>query len=118
MGEMKAAIFSMALFIGVLFPGLLMIGIDSLHNHGFMKVTTEVAELVKEEGGVTSNVNRVVDSLKDKGYKITFKDSNGNIVSGKRTFGDTIYIVYNYTYQSVKNKRELKSQNVVHVMRR
>ncbi|GLY11980.1 hypothetical protein [Bacillus badius] len=118
MGEMKSAIFSIALFVGVLFPALLMIGVDSLHNHGFMKVSTEVAELVKEEGGVTSKVSRVVDSLKGKGYKITFKDSDGKVVSGKRTFGDTIYITYDYTYQSIKKERHLKTQNIVHVMKR
>lgn len=63
MGEHKGALKVLILFIAFIAPGLFMFGLDSLHQHAFMKVTAEVGELVKEEGGVTEKVANTVNEL-------------------------------------------------------
>lgn len=118
MSELKGAVFSLAIFVAFLIPFFLTMGIGSIHQHAFMKVTTEVSEIVKEEGGVTEKVNNIVSNLEEKGYEISFKDRNGATVNGKQTFGDEVIIDYRYEYQDVRGKRTLNTQNAVFVMRR
>ncbi|WP_121639684.1 hypothetical protein [Virgibacillus sp. Bac330] len=118
MAELKGAIFSMAIFIGFVVPVFLTIGIGSIHQHAFLKVTTEVGELVKEEGGVTHHVQEVVENLKDRGYAITFKNKDGTTISTKQDYGDEIQITYNYTYQDVRGDRTLDAFDTVFINRR
>lgn len=118
MSELKGAIFAGVIFIAVIFPGLLMFGIDSLHQHAFMKMTTEMHELVKEEGGVGEKTKQMVQSLEQRGYTISFKDQYGNPINGKVNYGDTVNIQYNYTYKSVMEERQLETNNRVFIMKR
>lgn len=118
MTEIKGSMFSMIIFLGVFFPFFLMVGIDSLHQHSFMKMTTEVSELVKEEGGVTDKVNNVVNKLRDRGYEITIKNQHGANVIGKAQYGDVLVIGYKYDYKSVRKERTLNTTNAVFVMQR
>lgn len=118
MGEMKGFIFSTAMFIALIVPFFLTITVGSIHQQGFMKVTTEFREIVKEEGGVTNNVNYVKQELNKKGYTITLKDTNGKVINGKANVGDTIIIDYRYQYQDVKGPQTLQTQNSVIVTRR
>ena len=118
MSEMKGAIFSLAFFIVFILPIFLQISIGSVHQHAFMKVSTEVTSMVKEEGGVTERVNEVVNNLNEKGYTITFRDKNGSEIIGKRGFGDKIYIDFDYTYKNVRGEENLSTNNIVTVSRR
>lgn len=118
MAQMKGNIVGLILFIGLIMPMLLMIGIDSIHQNAFMKMTAEVGEIVKGEGGVTSEVNRVVNNLEERGYTISFTDKQGNAVTSKRFFGDEIVIHYNYKYINVRGEKELNTTNDVFIMRR
>lgn len=118
MSEMKGAMIGMFLFVAVIIPAVLFIGIGSLHQHAFIKISTEVTEVVKEEGGVTNRVVDIVDKLGDKGYTITFKDQNGASVNGKKDFGESVIVDFNYKYHNVRGEEELNTQNVVFVNRR
>lgn len=136
MGEAKAGIFSMAVFVLLIFPVLIIVGIESLHNHSFMKHTTELTEIVKSEGGVTPRVQGVVYQMKSKGYtSITFTDGSGSPLSGTAEYGDTITIEFEYRYDNPMKiwmekpdgsipegddapKRILRTTNNVFVMRR
>lgn len=113
MSELKGAIIAMVLFVGFFVPGLLMFGIDGLQNHVFLKVTAEVSDLVKEEGGVTGKVTKYTNQLASRGFNISFKDSKGNPVYGSIGYGETVVINYNYTYQGVFKEETLTTQNKV-----
>lgn len=118
MNELKGAIMGTAFFLAVIFPGLLMVGLDSLHSHAFMKTTSEVSNLVKEEGGIGSRTSSIIQRLQDRGYAITLRDQDGNVVNGLVEYGDTVTIEYTYLYESVRNERELNTTNNVLVMKR
>ncbi|MEG0258568.1 MAG: hypothetical protein RR595_09485 [Lysinibacillus sp.] len=112
MSELKSAVFGMALFVGVIIPFLLMIGIDALHQHAFLKTTAEVSELVKEEGGVSNHVKSVTKNLEKSGYNITY--SKPSVVQ----FGEEIVIRYQYQYRGVWEKKKLDTRNKVVVKKR
>ena len=118
MSELKGAIFSMAIFVAFIVPLFLQISVGSVHQHAFMKVSTEVTSMVKEEGGVTERVNEVVNNLNEKGYTITFKDESGAIISGQQEFGSTIVIDFDYNYKNVRGEETLNTTNTVSVVRR
>lgn len=118
MSEMKGAMIGMFLFVAVIIPAVLFIGIGSLHQHAFIKISTEVTEIVKEEGGVTDRVAEVASSLSERGYTIVFKNDEGNQIGGKRDFGETIIVDFNYKYHNVRGEQELNTENVVFVNRR
>lgn len=63
---MKGAVLSMILFSLFILPFLLYFGIQSLQENAFLKTTTEVQEMVESYGGVTDEVQTVVDSLRKK----------------------------------------------------
>lgn len=118
MGEMKGFLFSIIFFIAFMFPALLMLSIDSLQSHAFMKVTTEMHELVKEEGGVGTKTDQLLNQLEAKGYNISFKDEHGNPINGVVEYGNTVNMDYVYTYESIMGERELKTSNSVFIMKR
>lgn len=115
---MKGALLAMALFTGIIIPIFLTVALGGLHQFSFMKMTTEVGEIVKEEGGVTDRVTNVVGELEERNYVITFKDEDGNAVVGKKQFGDRITIDYEYKYRNPKGIQDLHTQNVVHISTR
>lgn len=118
MGEHKGALKVFILFIAFIAPGLFMFGLDSLHQHAFMKVTAEVGELVKEEGGVTEKVANTVNELQKRGYTISFKDSNGRSISQTVDFGETIVSNYTYKYTNVFIDRTLTTKNTIEILKR
>lgn len=128
LGEMKAAIFSMAVFVLVIFPALLFVGIESLHQHSFMKHTTELTEIVRQDGGVSPRIQEIESRLEARGYEIEFK-SDGQPVNGRVGYGKHIDVSFKYTYDSPLKvwgltsdgevpKRVLTTVNTVHNMRR
>lgn len=118
LSEIKGGLIAMLLFVAIIIPALLYVSIGSLQQHAFVKITTEVTEVVKDEGGITSKVDNIVRKLESRGYTIVFKDSSGSVVRGKRDFGENIVIDYKYKYHNVRGDEELKTQNVVFVNRR
>lgn len=118
MGQHKGALLALVFFIGIVVPGLFMFGIDALHQQAFMKVTAEVGEIVKEEGGVTEKVAKTVNDFHKRGYEITFKDSKGQIVSSAVDYGETIVAHFTYTYTCVFKERILDTENKIEILKR
>lgn len=118
MGELKGGVLMTLFFTAVVIPIILAFSIDSLQQHSFMKVTTEVSDLVKEEAGVSDRVKDTVSRLNDKGYTISFTNQNGQFVNNKVNYGDTVIINYEYIYESVRSQKTLKTVNQVFVMTR
>ncbi|GED64032.1 hypothetical protein ACQKEY_00235 [Lysinibacillus fusiformis] len=112
MSNLKGAILATALFAAVVFPFLLMMSIDAFQQHAFLKMTEEVTELVKEEGGVSEHVTQVTKRLKKKDLTVTFSKP------GLVKFGEEIVIEYNYDYQNVRGKKTLQGQDKVVIMKR
>lgn len=112
MSNLKGAILAMALWVGVVFPFLLSLGIDSLQQRAYLSTTEKMAELIRQEGGVSEQVQQVANNLKGKGYIVTF--SKPSLVQ----FGEEIVIRYQYEYQNVRGKQKLDSQNKVVIDKR
>lgn len=78
MGEIKAGIFTMAIFALLIFPTLLIVGVESLHQHSFMKHTTEMSELVRLDGGMKDRAGRTAkEGLVQREYTIVITRENG-----------------------------------------
>ncbi|UNT53618.1 hypothetical protein [Lysinibacillus capsici] len=112
MSNLKGAILAMALWVGVVFPFLLSIGIDSLQQRAYLSTTERMAELLRQEGGVSDQVIQVANNLKGKGYIVTF--SKPSLVQ----FGEEIVIRYQYEYQNVRGKQKLDTKNKVVINKR
>jgi len=118
MGELKGVIIGIVIFVAFIVPFVLWVSIDVVHNQGLMKTTAEVSQLVKKEGGVTSEVMTLVNRLEDNGYHIRFRDSRGNNVYGLVPYGETIFIEYEYTYHNIFGNKTIRTQNKVFNMNR
>ncbi|QTB15455.1 hypothetical protein J2B92_09825 [Lysinibacillus sphaericus] len=112
MSNLKGAILAMALWVGVVFPFLLSFGIDSLQQRAYLSTTEKMAELLRQEGGVSDQVQQVANNLKSKGYIVTF--SKPSLVQ----FGEEIVIRYQYEYENVRGKQKLDTQNKVVIAKR
>lgn len=108
----------MIFFVGILFPGILQFGIDSLNQNAFTKNTKEFTELVQEEAGLTAKSKEVKARLEGKGYAVQLTDQKGHTVTGTVPYGDTIHLAYEYTFKSVFKERVLKSTNTALVTKR
>ncbi|MHA4046151.1 hypothetical protein COE26_27715 [Bacillus cereus] len=118
MGELKGFILSLLLFISIFLPFQLFLSIQSIHQNAFMKVTTEIQQMVDSEGGVTPKIQGVANRLRSKGYELNFKDQKGANVSGKQSVGTVIEIQYRYKYVNVYREQTLETSNYVSVLRR
>lgn len=108
----------MIFFVGILFPGILQFGIDSINQNAFTKNTKEFTELVQEEAGLTAKSKEVKARLEGKGYAVQLTDQKGHTVTGTVPYGDTIHLAYEYTFKSVFKERVLKSTNTALVTKR
>jgi len=116
---MKGAVLSMILFSLFILPFLLYFGIQSLQENAFLKTTTEVQEMVESYGGVTNEVQTVVDNLRKKGYVISFTNSQtGQSVVGTQPPGTVVKIDYQYTYNNVYKKQTVKTTDFAKINRR
>lgn len=118
MGEMKALMFSMFLFIAFMFPAILQFTIDTIHENAFMKYTKEFTEIVQEEAGSTAKTKEVKQHLTNKGYDIQLTNANGQVVTGTVSYGETITVTTKYKFKSVSKQRNLKAVDNVLVTRR
>ncbi|WP_201262189.1 hypothetical protein [Lysinibacillus mangiferihumi] len=112
MSNLKGAVLAMALWVGAVFPFLLMLGIDSFQQRIYLSTTEKVADLVRQEGGVSNQVIQVANKLKNKGYTVTFSKS------GLVQFGEEVVIRYRYEYPNVRGKQTLDTQNKVVITKR
>lgn len=118
MSEMKGALLSLLIFLFFIFPLLLSTGLNSVQQHAFIKTTTEFADIVKNEGGVTGRVDEIVDQLEARGYTITFSATDGSPVIGAASYGDMLRVHFVYAYQDVRGIKSLESQTVIPVFSR
>lgn len=118
MSQIKGHLFGWFIFSMFIIPMLLAAGIDSINSHGLTKVSTELADVVKSEGGITPKVSNIVSNLSRRGYTITFTNDDGVQVSGRQSFGDEIVMNTTYKYQSVLKERTLHTQNTIEILRR
>lgn len=116
--QFKAYAIGLVLFVILIMPALLMITIDSINHNAFMKMTTEVGEKVKGEGGVTSEVNQIVAGLEQRGYTINFTDKTGAAVTSKAFFGDEITMHSQYKYLNIHGEKTVNTKNNVFILRR
>ncbi|MEC1177274.1 hypothetical protein P9B03_02155 [Metasolibacillus meyeri] len=112
MSNMKSFIFVLLIFAVFGFPYLLTITIDTFQQQYFMKVTTEIPELIKAEGGISPLVKEMTNKIERTGIQITYSQSD--VVR----FGEEIVIHYQYEYPNVKGLEQLETQNTVTVMKR
>lgn len=118
MSELKSALFAMALFVAFIIPLFLQVSIGSLHQHAFMKWTTEVTTMVEDEGGRTSKVDNVIGSMEEKGYTVSIKNGSGQSVNGKQDYGTDLIVEFDYDYKNVRGIENLSTKNEVSVTRR
>lgn len=108
-------LFSIAVFV----MGLLPMGIDiftfNVASSQFLNATTEMQQIVTEEGGITDRVHYIADSST---IKYTFKNEAGSLVDGIQDVGDVIYIDYQYDYKGIYTNDSLKTSNTIRVSRR
>ena len=118
MSEFKGFLFSMLLFVAFFLPFLLSMGIQSIQQNAFLKVTTEVQQMVEYEGGITERIKNVADNLNKKGFTLSFYDEKGNKVSGKQPVGRTVEIRYKYKYNGVYGEQIFDTSNYVTILKR
>ncbi|WP_025731378.1 hypothetical protein [Heyndrickxia ginsengihumi] len=120
MSQMKGAIFSLMIFVAVVVPAVLYITITNVYVNAFLKTTTEVDQVVLQEGGNTATVQNITNGLKDKGYTITLSDENNQpLDAGEKVEpGDEIKVHYELKYNGVYSEQTLQSEDSVHVLRR
>ncbi len=111
--NMKSGIFILIIVAVFGIPYFLMVTIDSFQQQAFLKVTTEIPELIKAEGGVSPVVRQVTNSLQERGFQITYSQPDG-----VRHFGEEIVIHYVYEYQNVKGLERIEMHNNVTIMKR
>lgn len=99
MGEKVGFLLTWAITIMFLVPQSLELWVHQNKTAQFNRAVTEVEQVVKEEGGVTSRVKNLQKNFKKSNMDIKFTDSDGNTVSNVLDPGDEIYIDYTYKYK-------------------
>lgn len=118
MSEIKGAILAILIFSAFFFPVLIFLLSHSIHVNGFLKVTTEVGQMVEREGGITERVQQVTERLRKSGYTISFTDTSGKPVTGKQPIGKAIRIRYQLDFRDGFQDERLQTSDIVTVMRR
>lgn len=107
MGEKKGFLTVLLIFTIFVLPFLLQTFIAQVEGQKIMGISTEIQQLVQTEGGVSSNVQNVVNKLSEKGIEITFYDDEGNTINSQVPVGKRINIHYKFkdweTMNSVVN---------------
>lgn len=113
MGESKGFVITLVFFLLFAVPVTLMFAKDAIEQHAFMKMTTELSVVVKEEGGVTGSAASLVNEMEQKGYEIQFSSY------GKVPYGTTITANFEYKYKNFFIKeRVLRKQNTIQILKR
>lgn len=112
MAEMKGAMMTLALFLGMIMPLLIMVGVDTINQTAFMKHATELTDIVKEEGGQGAKASQVIAGMSERGYTVSVEGGGQG-----STYGEPITIDITYKYDNIAGKRTLtttKQTMVVH----
>lgn len=118
LNEHKGFLLGIILFFALIIPGILMFVIDEFQRDVFMKQTSEVGELIKEEGGVTEKVAKIVNSMQSNGYVVDIRDSKGNKVNSAVAYGETLKAHFKYRYLNFFGSKELETVNTIPILRR
>lgn len=115
MGEKTGFLFALAIVVMCMLPA----GIDfftlNVTTSQFLNTTTEMQQLINEEGGITDRVKYVVNS---SSINYSFTDETGKKVDGIQDVGDVIYIDYEYEWDGLYSNESLKTTNTVRIARR
>ena len=96
MGEKKGFLTVLLIFSVFILPFLIHTFFTQVEGQKVMGLSTEIQQLVQTEGGVSSNVQNVVDKLSERGIEITFYDDEGNPINSQVPVGERINIHYKY----------------------
>lgn len=101
------------MFLALFVPAILLFSIDSIQSNAFDKNTSEVGELIKEEGGVVGRAYSAVQDLRDIGYEISYSPK------GAVEYGEKVTVTYKKKYKNFfTGEKELKSTQVYEILRR
>lgn len=101
------------MFLALFVPAILLFSIDSIQSNAFNKNTSEVGELIKEEGGVVGRAYSAVQDLRDIGYEISYSPK------GAVEYGERVTVTYKKKYKNFfTGEKELKSTQVYEILRR
>lgn len=92
MGEKLGFIVVLAIVLIFIVPFTLGLYDKQVKANKLMSLSNEVRQMVVAEGGVTSKVNEVTEKFSDLGVNITFKNSEGDEITGVVSAGETINI--------------------------
>lgn len=114
MGEKKGFLFTLFILGAFVLPFALDIWIANVRSDQFMKVATEMHQLVEQEGGATATVMEVRDKLAEGGLNVTFSHQ------GRQPVGTEVVIRYQYEYHGIIGTilKEYDTTNKVIVSRR
>lgn len=96
MGEKIGFISVLALVLIFIVPFTLNLFDKQVKANKLMSLNNEIRQMVVAEGGVTPNVEEVVDDFSNMGVKIEFKDDNGKEVIGQVKAGEKVNIELEY----------------------
>jgi len=108
-------LFTIAIFAMCLLPMCIDFFTLNVTTSQFLNASTEMQQLVSEEGGITERVHNVMDS---SAINYTFKDKAGQEIDGVQDVGKEIYIDYKYDWKGIFTKDTLETTNTVRVARR
>lgn len=101
MSEKLGFLLTMFLFSIFIIPFLLHIYIMNIRTDQFNKVTNEITQLVKENGGYTEEVGEVVSAIvPEASEEGTLTFSAVPSVTGKQPAGETVDMAYTATWTS------------------
>lgn len=115
MGEKTGLLFTIAIFAMFILPLSLDILSLNISTYQFLNTATEMKQLITEEGGITARVKTAVDSSR---ITYTFKNEAGNVVDGRNSPGEVLYIDYQYDWKGIFSEETLKTSNSVRISRR
>lgn len=111
MGEKTGFMTVLLIFGAFLIPIMLTLYINNIEGSKLLSLSTEMQQLVSAEGGVTDKVQHAVDTFAENRVEITFKDSEGNPVTGRVPVGEEITINYKYKGFETSNSTTILKRN-------
>lgn len=113
MGEKKGMLFTILIIGAFIVPALLDFWVSSVRTDQFMKIATEMHQIVESEGGAGTTATAVARELGDVGMQITFSPA------GIQPVGTEVVMRYYYKYDGVfGNTHVYDTTNKVIVSRR
>ena len=127
MGEKKGFLFGFIIFMCFFLPAGLDWYVHSVKSDQLLKSATEVQQLVQSEGGYTTTVKGVLDTMRSNGLEVKVtQDKDGAqpfpVSDTKLTVGTKVYLHYHYERRPIfglrQEARVLETSNKVVINRR